>query len=164
LRWNTNKIMDTNTLFIAGQGLTAFMVAAFGLYFQHQQKRLQQNELLFKLYEKRSEAYIALAEFCSKVTSKGDAPLGDCFTLLRDGLKNEFLFGSEIRNLIEDFYKKGVDLRMYEVQLGPESSLSTDERVRISKKRSDLLLEIASSFKQNREKFKPYLNILIKSS
>lgn len=155
--------VDLQVIILIFQGLTAFAVGMLGIIIQRSQQKIRQQELKFKLYEIRAESYGAVMEFVGKVVRNGNAPFEDCLKLLREGLKNEFLFGQEIQELIESLYKEGVDLQYLQSQIDAQSGITdVQKRTRLCEQYSYLLKKIAESHAEIRNKYKPYLNISVK--
>jgi hypothetical protein len=80
------------------------------------------NRLQYRLslFERRMTIFDATTKLFGEITRDARVELDQLFTFLRQTRECELLFGHEIKEYLDEIYKKGVDLHARRVVRGPE--------------------------------------------
>jgi hypothetical protein len=135
------------------------IIALFLAYLAYQNYRLQRDSLRFNLYERRYATYQTIQKYLSLIVQKGTIDNTDMNEFNREAYKNEFLFGHEIKEYVDEIWKKSCKLKLYEDLLKEEPVGKS--RTKICEDNSEILGWIHDQFETSRKLFNKYLRISI---
>ncbi len=127
------------------------------LRIQHQQTAIAQqqaatNRLEYRLllFERRMRIFDATTKLFGEITREATVDYAQLFTFLRDTRERDLLFGEEIKDYLDEIYKKGVDLHALRQRLERQPELIEPE--------TELLIWFANQFPIATQKFLKYLD------
>jgi hypothetical protein len=100
------------------------------------------------LFERRLKIFDATTKLFGEITREARVDLGQLFTFLRETRECELLFGHEIKEYLDEVYKKGVDLHTRRPDGRPEDI----------EPETQLLIWFADQFPVATQKFLKYLD------
>ena len=109
------------------------------------------------LYDKRYPVYLATMQYLSFIGQHASVSDEELFKFLRNSKDKEFLFGNDVQEYLERFYKKGVRLNCLSKKL--EHEPVGGERKRLVDEQSDLVEWFAQQFEVSKKLFGEYLKI-----
>lgn len=139
------------------QVLSAFltpMLAGFGLWIALQQYRLARDKVRLDLFEKRHRVFKSIVELCAQVVQDGTSKHIDVTRYLRDTADAEFLFGKEVRDFIDEIYRRAVELSYHAEEVAEGHAPDHSAAV---KKKWDGVRWFEKQLTVARQKFHPYL-------
>lgn len=153
----TNIVKDA--IDILGALLTPMLaiVAAMIAIFQW---RLERQKWRLSLYDKRFETYRAITEFVSFICISGHCSHDVEILFLQKAGRNEFLFGPEIKEYINEIYSKSLKKnQLHDAILTHRSESSDGMRGILAEQEGEIADWFAEQFNVVREKFAPYIAI-----
>jgi hypothetical protein len=75
------------------------------------QGSLQKQAIKHALFDKRHSIYVKVREYLAEYTKDCEITLEKAIQFLRDTRDTEWLFASEVKDFVEDVYKKSINLR-----------------------------------------------------
>lgn len=142
--------------------LTA-LTALFAGYIAWQQYQLGQRQFRHELYDRRLKVFQAARSFLSDIAREGKARFYRCVQFYAEASEAEFLFGTDIVNLIEELYSQGLKLSELNDQLYPETGDPGlpvgDKRSSVAREKSEVLKKMMDNLSKLKKAFKPYLSV-----
>ena len=123
--------------------------------------RVQKDKLRLDLFDRRHRIFRACQELFSTVVRDGTLTQVELFKFSADSSDSEFLFGSEIKDYINEIYKKGCKLIYLRERLDSRSLGIGEERSKLAHENSELLGWFGDQFDISRNKFRKYLHFTI---
>jgi hypothetical protein len=109
------------------------------------------------LYDKRYPVYTATLDYIAFVVREGKMTHEAIFTFIRESQDKDFLFGTEIKEYIEELRKNGADLRAFGKKI---SHLSDgEEKSQLIDKECEMLTWFGNQFEVAKILFGNYLKI-----
>jgi hypothetical protein len=144
-------------------GLTP-LIAAVMTYIAYQQWRTNKNRLTHELYDRRSTVFKAVRDFYGEMGDAGTVKYGIVMKFYATTAEAEFLFGDEVREHIEELYKKGMHLASLHEKMYPstgEPGLPVgEERSRVAEEHRQLHLWFhQDGITETRKRFRKYLAV-----
>ena len=144
-------------------GLTPVIAVAM-LYIAYQQWRTNKSRLTHELYDRRLTVLKAVKAFYGEIGDAGTAKYGMVMKFYAATVEAEFLFGNEIREHIEELYKKGMDLALLHEKMYPSSGEPGlpvgAERSKVAEEHGKLLLWfLQDGIAETRKRFRKYLAV-----
>jgi hypothetical protein len=121
------------------------------------QFRLEKNRWRLALYDKRYQIYLATMQYLSFIMQYANLTDEELFKFLRNSKDKEFLFGDDIKHYLEELYKKGNDLRLYNTLRKNETI--EEKRVKAIEKEHELLEWFSKQLEESKKIFGEYLTI-----
>jgi len=116
----------------------------------HQQAATNRLQYRLSLFDRRMKVFDATTRLFGEITRDGKVDLAQLFTFSRDTRQRDLLFGDEIREYLDEIYKKGVDLHV----LGERS----ERQPELIQPESELFIWFANQFPVATQKFLKYLD------
>lgn len=147
------------------EGLSAALtpvIAVAMVYIAYQQWRTNRSRLAHELYDRRLGVFRAVKDFYGEIGTAGTAKYEMVMKFNAATAEAEFLFGDEIREHIEELYKKGIHLaslqeKMYPSSRGPGLPVGP-ERSKVAEEHSNLLgWFLQDGIAETRKMFRNYL-------
>ncbi len=133
------------------------VLAIVGTFIVINQYRLQRWRWRLELYDKRYPVFISTMEYISYVAQHRNVSDEVLFKFLRESKDKEFLFGDDIKNHLENLYKKGLDLQLNEIELKPEPV--GEKRNQMVRRSSELFSWFTNQFEVSKKLFGKYLAV-----
>jgi hypothetical protein len=137
------------------------VVAVAAVWIAYQQMRIAHRKLQTDQYERRLRIYEEIRKLLSIATAKGDLRFEDLLRFRTAVSEADFLFGPEVMKYIDELYKRGCDLGMWnEMYRTPVEARAEDynhHKVVESKYRE--LRWLTAQYEPARNVFKKYLDI-----
>jgi len=92
------------------QGFLTPVIGFIATYIAFQQWKTKQLQLNLERYDRRLRIYEAVKKIIGIVTRDGDVKTEELLTFMTDAAQADFLFGSEIKQYIEEMYRRGIKL------------------------------------------------------
>ncbi len=149
------------------EGLSAAMtpvIAVVTTYIAIQQYHTNRARLTYERYDRRLAVFKAVRTFYGEMGDAGTAKYAMAMRLYDATTEAEFLFGDEIREHIEELYKKGMHLaslheKMYPSSGGPGLPVG-EERCRVAEEHGKLHLWFQQDgIAETRKRFRKYLAV-----
>jgi hypothetical protein len=105
---------NLQTVMNVSSALLTPLIAAIVAFVAVQQYKLNRRQYRLALFEKRYAIYNTVVQRCAEVVNKMASPLEDNQRFLRETRDNDFLFGPEIHNLIDQIWKQGNNLMTFQ--------------------------------------------------
>lgn len=156
--------MDIKTLV---EGLSAALtpvIVVVTTYIAYQQWRTNKSRFNYERYDRRLAVYKAVQAFYGEMGDAGTAKYGMAMKFYAATVEAEFLFGDEIREHIDELYKKGMDLASLHEKMYPSSGEPGlpvgKERSMVAEEHGKLLLWfLQDGVAETRKKFRKYLRV-----
>ena|SRR3990170_5285068 len=110
------------------------------------------------LYDKRYPIHLATMSYISIILQDARITNEELMKFLRTSRDKHFLFGKDVEKLLDELYKKGVELRCCQDILESRSS-PEDKRLRLIDKQEVLILWFKDQYGVATATFKKYLSI-----
>jgi hypothetical protein len=110
------------------------------------------------LYDKRYPVYLGTMEYISVIMRDASVSMEELIKFLRNSKDKEFLFGKEIKEFLEELYKKGTEFHTV-INLLKNTSMSENKRERLIEKQEKLLLWFKDQIDVSKKLFGKYLTI-----
>jgi hypothetical protein len=110
------------------------------------------------LYDKRYPVYLATMEYLSLIMQKADIAQEELLKFLRNSKDKEFLFGSDVREYLNELYSKGVDL-MRHTRLTRRENVEEEKRLRYIDEETELVEWFSKQSEVSKKLFGDYLTI-----
>ena len=138
-------------------GIAAIVLGVATFKIQQRQTRTQQEQaetnalqLRLALFEKRMKVFDSTMDLLAAVGREAKVELNQLFALLQNTREHEFLFGPDVGSLIDEIYKRGLELRT-------RQRVRTDEDDSIAKE-TELLIWFVGQMTEARRIFLPYID------
>ena len=92
------------------QGLLTPVIGCIATYIAIQQWKAKKLEVNLQVYDRRLHVYEAVKKILGIVTRDADVKTEELLTFMSDAAQADFLFGSEIKQYIEEMYRRGIKL------------------------------------------------------
>jgi hypothetical protein len=138
--------------------LTA-VTAVTGTWIAIQQYRLSREKFKHELYDRRSAIFKATMQFISEVMVNADVDHNSLFKLMRDTADCDFLFDREIREFVDEVYRKGAKVHATEAALKGSGLGIGPEREKLAAESAELFTWFERQFETGRQRFKKYLTL-----
>jgi hypothetical protein len=144
-------------------GLTP-VIAVVMTYIAYQQWRTNKSRLTHELYDRRLALFKAVRAFYGEMGDAGTAKYGMAMKFYAATAEAEFLFRDEIREHIEELYKKGMHLASLHEKMYPSSGEPGlpvgEERSKVAEEHGKLLLWfLQDGIAETRKRFRKYLAV-----
>jgi len=134
--------MDINCLVEGLSAALTLVIAVVTTYIMYQQWRTNKSRLTHERYDRRLTVFKAVNAFYGEMGDAGMAKYGMVMRFYAATAEAEFLFGNEIKEHLEELYKKGMYLaslheKMYTssgepgLPVGPERSKVAEEHSKL---------------------------------
>jgi len=148
ISWLTKNLITFTNLLIA-------FIAVSILVLQY---LLAKRRWRLDLYDKRYPVYLGTMEYLSVIMRDASVTMEELMKFLRNSKDKEFLFGKDVKDYLEELYKKGVDLKRYESLL-KNDRLDEEKRTKLVDEEADLLEWFRKQFDVSKTLFGKYLAI-----
>lgn len=137
------------------------IVAVAAVWIAYQQMRIAHRKLQTDQYERRLRVYEEIRKLLSIATAKGDLPFEDLLRFRTAVSEADFLFGPEVMSYIEELYKHGCDLGMWnDMFRTPAQARGEDyDHRKVVESKYKELRWVTAQYEPARQLFKKYLNI-----
>ncbi len=139
------------------------LTALFSCYISLQQYQVGHLQFRHELYDRRLKVFQAARSFLSDIARKGAPRFSRCVQFYAEASEAEFLFGTDIVNMIEELYSQGLKLSELNDQLYPETGEPGlpvgDERSGVAREKSEVLKKMMENLSKFKKAFKPYLRV-----
>jgi hypothetical protein len=142
---NAPVLQAVSTLVIGSGTLT---VGALVWLVQRQQAITNRRQYRLALFEKRMKVFDSTMNLIAEVLRDARVELDQLFQLLRDIREHEFLFGPEIKDYIDEVYRRGVELHTRRAAGNPAEL----------QRETDLLMWFSEQTAEARQKFLKYID------
>lgn len=115
-----------------------------------QQAATNRLEYRLSLFERRMRIFDATTKLFGEIGRDAKVDYAQLFTFVRDTRERDLLFGEEIKEYLDEIYKKGVDLHVYGQRLERQPEFIDPE--------SELLIWFTNQFPIATQKFLKYLD------
>ncbi len=137
------------------------IIAAAVAFIAYQQYMLAKFNTRRELYNRRIPIFKSVMKYISKVIIDTDINKDDGFQLLKETSETNFLFEPDVKNFIDELYKKGIELnktnKKMEYLLKKDSNDKEYQKYCLENK--ELLLWFSEQFKEADKIFGKYLRI-----
>ena len=138
--------------------IIAAIIGSLGFYIAYLQYRINRNKLRLDLFEKRLDAYEALQRFFTSMLQHA-AFKDEAISMLHEArYKSRFLFGQDIRDHIEELWRKGFEMRNLARKIhGPEALPVGADRSKIVEEEHVILKWFMDQINGSQERYERYL-------
>ncbi len=158
--------MDVKSLV---EGLSAALtpvIAVVTTYIAIQQWRTNKSRLSHELYDRRLTVFKAVEAFYGEIGGAGTARFGMAMKFYAATAEAEFLFSDEIREHLEELYKKGLELALLHEKMYPSSGEpgvpAGPERSKVAEEHSKLLgWFLQDAVAETRKRFRKHLAVSV---
>lgn len=98
------------------QALLTPSIALIGAFLAWQQWRINKLKIRLERYDKRLRVYQEVVKILSIIARDAGASTDDLLKFITETSEADFLFGSEIRNYIDEIYRRGLHLWRYNTE------------------------------------------------
>ncbi|MCK4856831.1 MAG: hypothetical protein KAT58_02580 [candidate division Zixibacteria bacterium] len=138
-------------------GILGTFIAAVAVYFKYRQYKHSKQNKRVDLYPRRRAVYDAIMGFIAGIIQRANADSKEAAAFLHNTKEADFLFGKEIKEHINELYRKAKRLQLLEFKLG---QLPVGEELSKMVNEEDELLEwFSKQFGVTEKRFKKYLNV-----
>ncbi|EGQ9921613.1 TPA: hypothetical protein JG855_004574 [Vibrio parahaemolyticus] len=139
------------------------VLTVVGIYVAYQQYVINRQRLNYETYERRLAVYKAVQLHLSKIAQMGTTTYQDTLKFNAEASEADFLFGSEISELIASIYKQSISMASYHERLYPSDGSQGlpvgDERSDVAEKESVLLQWHMDTLASLKSTFHPHMKI-----
>jgi len=156
--------MDVKSLVDVLSAALTPVIAVVATYIAYQQWRTNKSRLAHEFYDRRLTVFKAVRTFYGEIGDAGTARYGMAMTFYAATAEAEFLVSDEIREHIDELYKKGMDLASLHEKMYPSSGEPGlpvgSERSKVAEEHSKLLLWFCrDAIAETRKRFRKYLAV-----
>ncbi len=155
--------MDIKEISVIFQGLLAPVVAVIASYIAYQQWRTNEVKLQLDLYDRRLKIYEEVKRVLLLVVRDGDIKYEELSNFAISVSEADFLFGNEIREYIDEVYRRGVKLSSFNRQYNHVATTNLApagyNHQRVCDGINEESLWFSSQFEPTRKMFSTYLKI-----